>query len=326
MKLEYFYKYYTINQNLFSSLINNELYFTNPRNFNDPFDSYPRFNFSSDVSKVIEFYNYLKIKVQEFSSLINSNNENEEKLEEFKNVLKTLSELNLFSEDLYSNEIENFNDKIIELFAFYSDDKILQKLLNANIEFLQAKMYYDYIFLLIDYQKTGISCGSLTPSCPLMWGHYANNHKGMCIKYEFENLSFDNSFIPEILNVNYSDKPIEIFNYSYTELDELRFTILSNKYSKWKYENEIRLIKKGQGLAKINRKSIKEVIFGCKSTPKDRYTILKLFASLGYKIESLKIARVRPDKYELSIQEMKMNDIANSGVHLEELNINKNFR
>lgn len=323
MNLEYFYKYYTINQNLYSSIINNELYFTNPRNFNDPFDSFPRFTLSSNVSKIIEFYNYLKIKVQEFSSFINSNNENKEKLEVYKNVLKTFSDLNLFSEDLYSNEIENFNDKLIELFAFYSDEAILQKLLNENIEFLQVKMYYDYIFLLIDYNKTGISCGSLTPSCPLMWGHYANNHKGICIKYDFENLTFDNSFMPEILNVNYSDKPIEIFNYSHNELDELRYTILSNKYSKWNYENEIRLIKRGQGLAKINPKSIKEVIFGCKSIPKDRYTILKLFASLGYKVENLKIARIRPDKYELSIQEMKMNDIVNSGVHLEELNIYK---
>ncbi|WP_379963396.1 hypothetical protein [Epilithonimonas sp. UC225_85] len=88
MKLEYFYKYYTINQNLFSLIINNELYFTNPRNFNDPFDSYPRFTLTSEISKIIEFYNYLKIKVQEFSYLINSNNENKEKLEEFKNVLK----------------------------------------------------------------------------------------------------------------------------------------------------------------------------------------------------------------------------------------------
>ncbi|EIA08460.1 hypothetical protein HJ01_02182 [Flavobacterium frigoris PS1] len=32
-----FYKYFTINQNLFNSIINNELFFSNPRNFNDPF-------------------------------------------------------------------------------------------------------------------------------------------------------------------------------------------------------------------------------------------------------------------------------------------------
>jgi len=325
MKSEFFYKYYTINQNLFSTIINNELYFTNPRNFNDPFDSYPRFTLTSEISKITAFYNYLRAKVQEFDAVVNSNNQNKKKFEEIKKRLITLSELNLFSEDFYSNEIENSNDKLIELSAFYSEEKIFKKLLTENIEFLQGKMYYDYIFLLIDYKKTGIFCGSLNPCCPLMWGHYANNHKGICIKYEFENLSFDNSFFPEILNVEYSDKPIEIFNYSHLELDALRFKILSNKYSKWKYENEIRLIHKDQGLVKIKRKSLKEIIFGCKSSPKDRYTILKLFASLGYKIENLKIAKRLPDKYELLIEEMKMNDIAGSGVHLEELNINKNF-
>ena len=38
-----FYKYFTINQNLFNSLINNELFFANPRNFNDPFDCMPNY-------------------------------------------------------------------------------------------------------------------------------------------------------------------------------------------------------------------------------------------------------------------------------------------
>lgn len=98
-------------------------------------------------------------------------------------------------------------------------------------------------------------------------------------------MSFDKNISLDILKVQYSDYPIDIFNYSYEKLESLKFEILSNKYSKWEYENEIRLINKGHGLLKINRNAIKEIIFGCKSTPKDRYSIIKLFASLGYKIE-----------------------------------------
>lgn len=327
METNYFYKYFTINQNLYSSVINNERYFSNPRNFNDPFDSYPRFLLTNDVEKLKAFHQFLKTKVLEFSSFIISSQQNQNKLDEFKKVLETFNSLNLFDERLYSNEIENIDNKLIELYAFYSNNQIFENLLDKNIEFLQVKMYYDYIFLTIDKQKFGVSCGSLNPKCPLMWGHYGDNHKGVCIKYELDNnMSFDKNISLDILKVQYSDYPIDIFNYSYEKLESLKFEILSNKYSKWEYENEIRLINKGHGLLKINRNAIKEIIFGCKSTPKDRYSIIKLFASLGYKIEKMKIARRLPNQYELSIQEMQMHDIAGSGVYIEELNLNKNHR
>ncbi|MCL1669962.1 DUF2971 domain-containing protein [Elizabethkingia ursingii] len=328
MKLHNFYKFYTINQNLYSSIINNELYFSNPRNFNDPFDSYPRIVITENIENLELFFNYLKAKIVTLESSIISNLKDQEKLQAYIHSIFIYNELNLLDEELYAYEIDNVRDKLIELFAFYSENKNFENLVMKNKIFLQEKMYYDYIFLIIDNQNYGITCGSEKANCPLMWGHYADNHKGICIKYEIENnsITFDKNKQLDILKVKYSDSPINIFEYSFEELDNLKFEILTNKYSKWQYENEIRLINKGQGLLKINMKSISEIIFGCRSSPKDRYSILKLFASLGYKIENLKIAKRLPNQYELSIQEMKINDIAGSGVYIEELNTNKNLR
>lgn len=326
MNSTFFYKYFSVNQNLYSSIINNELYFSNPRNFNDPFDSYPRFTLTTDVEKIKSFFDFNKEKTQDLFAFINSNEKSKNKLEDFKKLIFTYSKLKLFNQDLYTNEFENLGDKLVELYAFYSDIYILDYLLKDNIEFLQAKIYYDYIFMMIDKQRIGISCGSFTPTCPLMWGHYGDNHKGICIKYVFDDLSYNKNISLEIAKVKYSDEPIKIFDLSGPELENLKYEILSNKYSKWEYENEIRLINQGQGLLKINKLVITEIIFGCKSSTKDRYSIIKLFASLGYKIEKLRIARRLPSQYELSIEEMKMNDIAGSGVYIEELNLNKNFR
>jgi hypothetical protein len=98
---------------------------------------------------------------------------------------------------------------------------------------------------------------------------------------------------------------------------------LSNKYSKWKYEQEIRLINNSQGYLKVKRDCIKEIIFGCKSTSKDRYTIIKLFASLRYNVERLMIAKQVPNEYELLIRPMIMHDIAGSGIFMEEINLKK---
>lgn len=321
-----FYKYYSINQNLYSSIINNELYFSNPREFNDPFDSYPRFKLTHDKEKLKLFYEFLNKQISGLETFILESKINLKKYKEYKDLLQVYFSGHLFEEDLYANEIENKNEKLIELYTFYVDRSNYEKLLNHNIEFLQIKMYYDFIFLTIDNQNFGVSCGSTNPRCPLMWGHYANNHKGVCIKYEFgnkeiQNISLDKKVKLEVLKVKYSDMPIDIFNYSSKELKNLKFEILSNKYSKWNYENEIRLVNQGKGLLKIKRSSIKEVIFGCKSTPKERYSIIKLLASLGYKVDRLLIAKRLPDQYELLIQEMKINDIAGSGVYLEEINL-----
>ena len=58
---------------------------------------------------------------------------------------------------------------------------------------------------------------------------------------------------------------------------------------------------------------------------KDRYSILKLLSSLGYKIEELMIAKIQPDSYELKIERMTMEHLVGSGVFLEELNVKKTF-
>ena len=327
MTEKYFYKYHPINQNLYSSIINNELYFSNPRNFNDPFDSYPRFLLTDNNEKLKIFYDFLGNKLSsQIKDTILKNESSNKKHEDYKQILSTFFEFKIFEENLYTNEIVDKETKLIELYTFYSDETNFQNAIKNNLEFLQIKMYHDYIYLTIDNNNFGISCGSTNPQCPLMWAHYANNHKGICIKYDFElegeqNICFDKDETLDILKVNYSDNPIDIFSYSIDKLENLKYEILTNKYSKWQYENEVRLIRQGQGLLKIKRICIKEIIFGCKSTPKDRYSVIKLFASLLYKVDKLMIAKRLPNLYELSIQEMKMNDLAGSGVYIEEINL-----
>jgi len=326
MRKEHFYKYYTINQNFYSSIINNELFFSNPRNFNDPFDSYPRFSLTSDKIKLKSFFDFLGSKLSKFKSEIFNNSDNLKKHEHYKGLFETFFLAKIFEEELYENEIIDKTNKLIELYTFYSDKLNFEKLLTQNSEYIQIKMYYDYIFITIDQHNLGVCCGSNNPKCPVMWGHYANNHKGICIKYDLgydttQNICFDAKEKLDVLKVKYSDDPINIFDYSIEKLEDLKFKLLTNKYSKWNYENEIRLINKDQGLLKIKRSSITEIIFGCKSTSKDRYTTIKLFASLGYKTDKLLIAKRLPDKYELSIQNMTMSDIAGSGVYIEEINL-----
>lgn len=74
----------------------------------------------------------------------------------------------------------------------------------------------------------------------LMWSHYANNHKGICIKYKFQKPFTErtncNMYFRPITYVNNKHK----VNLNIGPIDsELSYC---TKNSTWKYENEIRLI------------------------------------------------------------------------------------
>ncbi|MFC4740936.1 DUF2971 domain-containing protein [Flavobacterium ponti] len=327
----YFYKYFTINQNLFNSLINNELHFSNPKNFNDPFDSLPRFKLCTDINKLENFYLFIQANINQKIDILKSLKEFEKKKLDFEHLLEVyLKVLEKFDESYY-NEIGDFEHRLIEIFTFYNNIEYFQTAYKLNNTELQTKMYFDYTFLYVDIHKYGITCGSQTETCPVMWGHYGNNHAGICLKFEFYNskneqdICFSKDEKLEIVEVEYTNSPLDIFSYNKDELENLIFKILQTKCEKWAYEKEIRLINYSQGFLKINNKSIKQIIFGCKTTPKDRYSLCKLLACLGYRDYEMKIARIQPDSYELTIETMRLEHLAGSGVLIEELNVKKPF-
>ena len=76
---------------------------------------------------------------------------------------------------------------------------------------------------------------------PLMWAHYADNHKGICIKYKFtsEQLPLRNSDETEIFrigNIDYKPK------FSINELEISVNDALFAKSKVWQYEHETRLV------------------------------------------------------------------------------------
>jgi len=321
-----FYKYFSINQNLYNSLINNELYFSNPRNFNDPFDSNPRFGISNNKDNVIRIFNFLKEYVNEKSDEIKN-------LKEYIQYEKSCTMLieasiNHIKALDYFYEIESRDTayRLIETYIFYNYPNIFEKCYKLNPKEFQVKMFQNLIFLLIDLDEYGISCGSITPTCPVMWGHYGYNHKGVCFEFKILDENNINQFClseeesVQVSKVKYLNMPLNIFDSVEFDKENFAESILNTKSSKWNYEKEIRLISKNQGLIKFQQKCLTKVIFGYKTDAKIRYSLIRLLANLGYDFEFL-IAKAEPDSYEMNIETMTLKDIAGSGVHLSELNI-----
>ncbi|MCL6220423.1 DUF2971 domain-containing protein [Zunongwangia pacifica] len=283
---------------------------------------------TKDKSKVKSLFEHIKLHITDRTEIDKNSTEFQSNKKNWNYTINAyLNAIKSF--DSYDSGNLSIPERLAEIYSFYNYPDIFEKTFIFKNNELQIKMFDDLTFLLVDSKRFGVTCGSKTSTCPLMWGHYAKNHTGLCLEFEIEEadstttLPMDETNTFEIEEVNYDDIPIDLFNYGPINESELKRQLLSTKSRKWNYEEEIRLISK-QGPNKFNRKKIKSVIFGAKSNPKDRYTICKLLASLGYQFE-FKIARIRPDQYELKIDPMNLGDIAGSGVSIEELGLSEEY-
>jgi len=99
----------------------------------------------------------------------------------------------------------------------------------------------------------------------LMWSHYTDNHKGICIEYKaelFEYLKTVNDFLLSG-SINYSDDPPVIKGME--DIESKVQKIMLNKQTEWKYEKEYRVVffsKKDTTFLPINPNMIKAVYLG----------------------------------------------------------------
>ena len=114
------------------------------------------------------------------------------------------------------------------------DDKILYQLINETLGKIR-------ISCLIDPLRNKWNRKRFTPTITdcnsLMWAHYADNHRGICIQYRVKpaNLIDEENKVVKLLEVNY-DKPFPLDgNIPFVDS-------LCVKGDYWRYENEMRLI------------------------------------------------------------------------------------
>ncbi|WGL97897.1 DUF2971 domain-containing protein [Arsenophonus sp. aPb] len=123
-------------------------------------------------------------------------------------------------------------------------------------------------------EKEGLICLSRNWRNPLMWGHYANQHKGIVLGFEVKKTLCK--------KVEYKSKLIDPpKNPSTNSLNDFMDQLKVIKFEDWKYENEVRVIQKlfenvcikdgKHYFRKFNDDFIlKEVIFGQNCTKKNK--------------------------------------------------------
>jgi hypothetical protein len=89
-------------------------------------------------------------------------------------------------------------------------------------------------------ENTAVLCLSLNRKNTLMWSHYADSHRGVCIGLKMPTV-IDKPFIPT-LNVKYADKiePICVMSGDDRERYEAILHWMYTKSKVWQYEQEVR--------------------------------------------------------------------------------------
>ena len=132
-------------------------------------------------------------------------------------------------------------------------------------------------------KNKGLFCCSASPRKALMWAHYADSHKGVCLKLD----------VSKDVNLFEHTHPVKYY-WKYPKFDFLKENDLANrlfaKSKDWEYEDEIRTIQDNSGLYKFNKKCLKEIIFGKNAEKKDIETIRKIVES---KYEDVKFKRIK---------------------------------
>ena len=122
-------------------------------------------------------------------------------------------------------------------------------------------------------REIGVCCFATNPQNPVLWGNYADKHRGICLCYDFPNEGNILTLPPEktcygqirAYPMKYSDKrPRPKLLHAPGEYKELVHSMWT-KSKEWEYDEEWRVTtNKYTGLAYYAPDVFKGIIFGCK--------------------------------------------------------------
>lgn len=191
--------------------------------------------------------------------------------------------------DLINSEItvspsKNMNDPFDSIINFWGTKELLEITCKEPKHIKNLSRSFDY------FRIRSFCNGNTTRALKniLMWSHYADNHRGYCIKYKLskhfikqdKNDRFEHMFLKPIIYRKDEDK-VDISEMTTINTD-LAF---ATKHESWGYENEVRLIVYNPnkedafyGIPLDKDSCIEAIYFGCRCEPKTINTIKNLFS------------------------------------------------
>lgn len=166
----------------------------------------------------------------------------------------------ILNKQLYAAHFENLNDPMEGFFSYHS-----------HLESLAKE---------IRNEKSKLKICSLSKSFdnPILWAHYANDFKGICIEIEVEE---DNpNYSIEEMNYNMGTHTIGngLFDENIPPFDWAK-GLLTRKYKEWTYEQEVRILSFERIIK--NGISIKAIYLGARISEINKKVIKKIASEIS---------------------------------------------
>ena len=124
--------------------------------------------------------------------------------------------------------------------------------------------------MLYQINGYGVVCYSTNEHNTLMWSHYADNHKGMCLVFDVPN-----PIEKYLMKVNYLEQ-LPNLNYETNNLPSEIRKIITTKSIDWGYEEEYRQVLINKNIHEPYCGKLVEIIFGCKCPKEDIDFVIKV--------------------------------------------------
>lgn len=134
----------------------------------------------------------------------------------------------------------------------------------------------------------GLASFSETNDNELMWAHYANQFKGICIEYSFYQLRKSLPDDVEFVRLFYNEK-VPTVGKNKKEPIEIAKRILSFKNYRWLYEREWRMFARRGRVEYADPKVVKKVHIGFRVEPDVEKAIKKRLKAIGIKTQGMSI-------------------------------------
>ena len=153
--------------------------------------------------------------------------------------------------------------------------------------------------LKTDLENMGVCSFSLELENTLMWSHYADNHRGVCLTYEFPRSFFDETSneILGIVDVDYGINPLSdwflqeaIKHNSLGEfVRDLIKKALTVKAKLWEHEKEVRILRRQEGVQVIDKQYLKQICFGLVTPEQDITLLNNIIRQCSYEVDLCKM-------------------------------------
>jgi hypothetical protein len=246
-----FYKYYPLNLNTLNSLVNSYFWFSDPKDFNDPFDTklfYRRIKSISESLQYLEMhYKHGKITIDDYLQM--------------KEVLSYAHENESFASSLFEGDNNPFEPHFAPLRIFC---------LSTKYNCLQMWGHYSE-------KNTGLCIGIQAQELNINGIKY-----WIEIEHAFENTYIETNgkkYLP-LLKVKYSNTIRELINPINMDISKQFNDFVFSKERNWKYESEWRSIIPAIGndnnKIKYNPQIIRCIHFGLRCTDENQKMIIEI--------------------------------------------------